>query len=84
MDRVLVVEGFYHDSLRDWIKVNHDLKRAALVHVDSDLYVSAKAVLHFVQDILQPGSIIVLDNWHTFEAAGADVLYAPGRNRRWL
>ena len=73
LDKVRVVEGFYTDSLGNDVKVNHEIKKAALIHVDSDLYVSAKQVLHFVQDLLQLGSIIVFDNWHTFEWAGEEV-----------
>ena len=71
LDRVVVVEGFYQDSLQDLVKVDHDLKRASLIHVDCDLYVSTKDVLRFVQDLLQPGCMIVMDDWHTFEAADA-------------
>ena len=41
LDMVRVVEGFYEDSLDDYLKANHGLKKAALVHVDSDLYESA-------------------------------------------
>ena len=71
LDKVMVVEGFYQDSLQNQVKVSNDLKRAALIHVDCDLYVSTKEVLRFVQDLLQPGCIIVMDDWHTFEAADA-------------
>jgi len=68
LDRVVVVEGFYEDSLEDSVKINNDLKTAAVINVDCDLYVSTKDVLRFVEDLIQPGCIIIMDDWHTFEA----------------
>ena len=68
LDKVVVVEGFYEDSLQESVKVNTGLKTAAVINVDCDLYVSTKDVLRFVQDLIQPGCVIIMDDWHTFEA----------------
>ena len=68
LDRVVVVGGFYEDSLEDSVKISNHLKTAAVINVDCDLYVSTKDVLRFVEDLIQPGCIIIMDDWHTFEA----------------
>ena len=66
LDKVLTVEGFYDRSLTEEVKKTHDLKRAAVVHVDCDLYSSATEVLGFVEDLMQPESVLVFDDWYSF------------------
>ncbi len=66
MDKVVVIEGFFSESLTDDLKGKHNLKNAAIVHIDSDLYVSAKDVLHFLDDIVESGAFLIFDDWNTF------------------
>jgi O-methyltransferase len=40
--------------------------KAALVHIDSDLYSSAKEVLTAVEPILQDGTIVCFDDWFMY------------------
>jgi len=64
-DSVICVEGFYDDSLSEEYKneyLNNENK-AAFVTVDCDLYESAVPVFKFLEYIIQPGTIIYLDDY---------------------
>ncbi len=41
-------------------------EKAAIVHIDSDLYASARTVLFGVEPILQDGSLILFDDWFMY------------------
>jgi len=70
MESVEVVEGLYSDSLNETVKENYRLKKAAIVHVDCDLHLSAEAALRFVESLIDIGSIIIFDDWHSFTMRG--------------
>lgn len=38
----------------------------SIIHVDCDLYSSAKTVLEFVKPLLVDGTIIIFDDWYCF------------------
>jgi O-methyltransferase len=66
MDRVEKVKGFYDLSLTSEAKRKYALTRAAIVHIDCDLYSSTKDVLAFIEDLLQEGTIVIFDDWSSF------------------
>jgi O-methyltransferase len=66
IDKVVKVKGWYNESLTKDIKEKYKLERAAVVHVDCDLYSSTKDVLAFIEDIIQVGTIIIFDDWSVF------------------
>ena len=68
MGRVTVVEGFYESTLADTKPREMGLEAASIVWIDCDLYSSAIAVLDFVTDLLQDGSVLVFDDWYCFRA----------------
>lgn len=65
--KVTLVAGFYEDSLKrsDTASIVGDSK-AALVHVDCDLYSSTVPCLTFVQDRLVDGAILMFDDWFCY------------------
>jgi O-methyltransferase len=65
--RVEIVEGFYDKTLHAETKRAHGLKKAAAIHVDADLYSSTKLVLAFVEDLVGKGTVLLFDDWHSFE-----------------
>jgi hypothetical protein len=65
-ERTIIVPGWFADTLTDATIRAHNLRHAAIVHVDSDLYESAKAVLEFVTGLLVDGTVIIFDDWYTF------------------
>lgn len=42
-------------------------RKAALVHIDSDLYASAKCVLNGVEPILANGALVLFDDWFMYQ-----------------
>jgi O-methyltransferase len=68
--RVELVEGFYDRSLtkslaKKFVKEN---VKASLVTVDCNLYESYKAVLAWVEQFMQPGTVLYLDDFNTHRA----------------
>ena len=55
--------GWYTDTLTEATRTELLLEKVALVHIDCDLYESAKAALAFVGPLLEDGAIIVFDDW---------------------
>jgi O-methyltransferase len=66
LSRCVITRGFYSDTLTSGHKRRHALRRAAIVHVDCDLYTSTRDVLRYVEDLLVPGSIVIFDDWYAF------------------
>lgn len=64
--RVIIVPGWYKDTLNEETKKKLPLKKAAIVMVDCDLYESTVAVLDFIIDYLQDGTILIFDAWFCF------------------
>jgi hypothetical protein len=60
---VVMVPGFYDATLTNDLKKQASLTRAAIVHIDCDLYESTILALNFVTDLLVQGSIIIFDDW---------------------
>lgn len=56
--------GLFSDTIPTVIPAQ--TKRAALVHIDSDLYPSAKQALLGVEPILQDGALICFDDWFMY------------------
>lgn len=52
--------GWFTDTLLDYLKIAEPI---ALLHIDSDLYSSAKEVLWALNDYIIKGTIIVFDEW---------------------
>jgi len=82
LEKVRIVEGLYSDSLTDTEKRESGLTRAAIVHVDCDLYDSAKEVLSFLEGLVHPGSILIFDDWHVFDDAGTEEAVALHGERK--
>lgn len=68
MSRVTIVEGFYDQTLQDRARVAPDLRAAAVVWIDCDLYSSTVHVLDFVTELLRDGSVLIFDDWHCFRS----------------
>lgn len=56
---VSIVEGWFHETLPSFL--NDNLEPVAFLHVDSDLYSSAKTALRLLAPRFQKGTIIVFD-----------------------
>lgn len=67
-DRLMTVKGFYDSSLTADLSQRLLPRKAAVVYVDCDLYHSTIPVLEFMVPFLQPGTIVVFDDWNCFLA----------------
>ena len=65
--KVTITKGFYEDSLNEQLKKEINLKRAAIVFIDCDLYSSTRSVLNFITNLINNGSIIIFDDWFTYK-----------------
>jgi hypothetical protein len=82
LKKVVVVEGWYKDTLNEKTLKREGIKRAAWVHVDCDLYVSAKEVLDFITPLVTDGTVIVFNDWWVFK--GRDDKGERQACREWL
>jgi O-methyltransferase len=74
-DRLITVEGFFEETLTPDLTRRFLPTRAAVIYVDCDLYNSTVPVLRFVRPFLQPGTVLVFDDWFCFYGD-------PGRGER--
>lgn len=64
-DKVRSFPGFYNESLTPHLKkelLAENIK-AAFICVDCDLYESAVPVFHFIEEFLQEGTVLYIDDW---------------------
>ena len=66
-DRVVIVSGWFNETLNENTIKKNEIKHAAIVHIDSDLYESAKVILEFIKPLLVDGTIIVFDDWYNYK-----------------
>jgi hypothetical protein len=69
LGRVITVPGLYDVSLTTEVKVDHGLRRAAMVMIDCDLYESTVPVLSFITDLIDQGTIIIFHDWFRFKGS---------------
>ena len=68
LDDVVIVPGFYENTLHSKLKKDINLEKAAIVMIDCDLYTSTKMVLNFITDLISDGTIIIFDDWFSYKA----------------
>lgn len=56
--------GWFNDTLPDFLE-NHK-ENISFLHVDSDLYSSAKTILELLSDRIVPGTVIVFDEYFNY------------------
>jgi O-methyltransferase len=67
LSRVITVPGMYDKSLVPAVKSQHQLRRAAMIMIDCDLYESTVPVLDFITDLVGQGTIIIFHDWFRFK-----------------
>jgi hypothetical protein len=63
IENVVLFKGWFEDTLPVYLQAG---KPIALLHVDCDLYSSTKTVLHGLNHLIMPGTMIVFDEWIYF------------------
>jgi len=67
MSRVFTIPGMFDSSLTPSVKSKHQIRKAALIFIDCDLYESTIPVLDFCTDLVGQGTIIVFQDWFRFK-----------------
>ncbi|WP_298090680.1 class I SAM-dependent methyltransferase [uncultured Sphingomonas sp.] len=60
---IMLVKGWYADTLTPATRANLTLSKASIVMVDCDTYSASATVLRFVAPLVRDRAIIVLDDW---------------------
>lgn len=63
LNKVKVVEGWFHETLNQETKRRLEIEKAAIVYIDCDLYEPAFQALNFIADLLEDGALLVFDDW---------------------
>lgn len=66
LDRVVTIAGWFEETCTEDTIRKHAMKKASIIHVDCDLYASARRALEFVTPLLTDGAIIIFDDWYCF------------------
>src|SRR5262249_5055368 len=67
LDHVVIVPGYYDKSLTADLKDQYKIGKAAIVHVDCDLYESTVTVLDFITPFLTDGTVFVFYDWFYYQ-----------------
>jgi len=68
ISRVTRTKGFFErDKTAEAIAALGLTPGAHVVHIDCDLYVSTVEVLKAIEGILRPGSVLIFDDWYSFD-----------------
>jgi len=62
-----LIEGYYEESLTEELKASLSRKNAGVVLLDCDLFSSTRAALCWLDDLLRPGSILLFDDWGSYD-----------------
>lgn len=66
LSKVVMVAGWFENTCKEDTIRKYGMKKASIIHVDCDLYSSAKMVLEFVKPLLTDGTIIIFNDWYCF------------------
>ncbi len=66
-DKYKIVEGFYHETIKNKSPKDFNLNRARVVMIDCDLKESTSIALEFIKPCLQKGTIILFDDFHYYK-----------------
>lgn len=67
--RAELIAGFFSDSLTPELKRRMAFRPAAVIVLDCDLYSSTKEALDWVADLLGPTTVLLFDDWLSFDEA---------------
>ena len=77
---VKLIEGFFDTSLPKWLE-EHAHQNVSFLHIDSDLYSSAKTILSELNAYIKSGTIIVFDELCDWKESG---VYPKWKEGEWL
>jgi len=86
---VQLIKGWFHETLPGFLAEHKE--PAIFLHVDCDLYSSARTVLELLRDRIQPGTVIVFDEFFNYPGwqqgeykAFNEFMAVKGQRFEWL
>lgn len=67
MSRLTITPGFFADTLTTERQSMIDLRAAAVIWIDCDLYESTVPVLEFLSDVIVDGAVLCFDDWYCYK-----------------
>jgi hypothetical protein len=67
--KIHLVEGFFEESCNPETAERLGLTEIAVVHVDSDIYESARTALNFCTPYFREGSVVIFDEWFQYQGS---------------
>jgi O-methyltransferase len=65
--KVVTVPGWFGDTLTSDVAKKHKISRASIAFIDCDLYESAVPVFRFITDLIQDGTVIIIDDFFRYK-----------------
>lgn len=66
ISKLVVSKGWYHQTLTTSFKSTNELRKASLIYIDCDLRESAIPVFNFISDLIQDGTVILIDDFFRY------------------
>jgi O-methyltransferase len=66
LEKLVTVPGFFEDTCTAETAARIGFERIGIVHIDSDLYRSAKTALDFIVPYLHNPCIVIFDEWYQY------------------
>jgi len=63
LDRVILVRGWFNDTLNDETRRRHGIGKASLIMIDCSIYSSSKEALTFCEPHIHDRTILIFDDW---------------------
>ena len=64
-NRVFLVKGWFSDTLNDELIDKFQLRKASVIMIDCDMYLSAKQALDFCAPLIQDDCLLFFDDWNS-------------------
>ena len=62
-NRTTLVRGWFDDTLTDAFARNHGIRKASIIMVDCDIYLSTRTALAFCGPLIQDRAVLFFDDW---------------------
>ncbi len=68
-DSFMAIPGYFQDTLNEETRKALNLTKAAVIHIDCDLYESTVTALDFCTPLMQMGTYVVFDDWFRYRGS---------------
>ncbi len=63
LNKVQLIKGFYSDTLKSDLVAELNIKKAGIIMIDCDMYLSTRDALNFCKPLIKDRAIIIFDDW---------------------